>query len=398
MDEISAPGSSGEIKRDLPEGFDPSVQTSHRHTRSLDGLRGMAALTVVLSHVFLLYFPSLHQGTVTSSVPGWVNVLATSPITFFYRGGLAVMLFFVLSGYVLTHGYVAHSTQEYAAKAAAKRYIRLGGPVLVASLIGSAVMNVDILVSLREGLFGALLYAESRSNYVLWTICYEFYGSLFVFAVLGLFGAFRRVCVAVFAIAAILLLAQKDPYLYFGLFAVGALLRICGGDRPGQWKGAMWVGVLLLLGGAWLGGYQSNIAPYAKVVDIANVIQFRGGLKLEWPQLFQGLGAVIMVTGFIICEPCKHLFATRPMAWLGKVSFGCYLLHPFVLEKVGPFAKAHIGGGTASMLFCLCAVVVCTLVLAEVFYRWVDRPCVNLANAFARWAIRRQVETPHGMA
>ena len=56
----------------------------------LDSLRGLASLTVVLSHFFLAY-----------GIDANFKIINFSPLHFFYDGFAAVTFFFVLSGFVL---------------------------------------------------------------------------------------------------------------------------------------------------------------------------------------------------------------------------------------------------------------------------------------------------------
>ena len=67
---------------------EPSAKPA-RQLASLTPLRGIAALWVVLFH-FCRYFPAVHPERYTGAV---------------YKGYLAVDLFFVLSGFVITHVY-----------------------------------------------------------------------------------------------------------------------------------------------------------------------------------------------------------------------------------------------------------------------------------------------------
>jgi peptidoglycan/LPS O-acetylase OafA/YrhL len=344
-------------------------------------------MMVIVSHVVLGYFPSLLNGVVIEGDPSWVHTLANSSATFFYRGGLAVMIFFVLSGFVLTHGYCTHPNTVYLARATVKRYVRLGVPVLVACLIGGVLYKVGLPTALREGIFGSLLFAEARSDYVLWTISYELYGSFLVFAILGSTGEFRGACLATFAICAFFLLGQTAPFIYFSLFAVGGLMRLLWTLGTRGSLATTLFGAALMLAGAWIGGYQSNIAPYATTANLANFFQFKCGLRLDWPLFFQGLGAALIVCGFLFCKPLNRLFATEPLAWLGRISFGSYLLHPFVLSFVEPAVKKNAGMGTESMMLCLSVTLAITLLVAHGFNRMVDEPAVNISNRFARWVI-----------
>jgi len=73
---------------------------------SLDGLRGLAAMSAVGEHCFLIfpvfwaafYAPAAEKG----GFPLWVQALTYSPLKLFWAGGPAVVIFFVLSGLVLS--------------------------------------------------------------------------------------------------------------------------------------------------------------------------------------------------------------------------------------------------------------------------------------------------------
>lgn len=73
------------------------------HIVELDSLRGVAALFVVFEHFM--------RGWVQSTPPHFVNYLPYLP--FLTHGGAAVMMFFVLSGFVLTLPMLAAKGQSY---------------------------------------------------------------------------------------------------------------------------------------------------------------------------------------------------------------------------------------------------------------------------------------------
>ena len=83
-----------------------SVQPSRpERLPSLDGLRGFAALVVLTHHVVMAGVPLLAAAYVAGShtaVPGWADVLTYSPLHLLWAGEEFVLVFFALSGFVLT--------------------------------------------------------------------------------------------------------------------------------------------------------------------------------------------------------------------------------------------------------------------------------------------------------
>src|ERR1700751_3357252 len=91
-----------EVWADVGDSGRPQSSGSVEQLASLTPLRGIAALWVVLFH-FCWRFPSIHPDRYTGAV---------------YKGYLAVDLFFVLSGFVITHVY----KEGFARGLSARRY------------------------------------------------------------------------------------------------------------------------------------------------------------------------------------------------------------------------------------------------------------------------------------
>ena len=78
---------------------------------SLELLRGVACLVVVNSHYFYLFLVYLSHGLRPGSpelLPqfSFEKTVGFFPFTLFYNGDLAVSIFFIISGYVLTNIYL----------------------------------------------------------------------------------------------------------------------------------------------------------------------------------------------------------------------------------------------------------------------------------------------------
>jgi peptidoglycan/LPS O-acetylase OafA/YrhL len=166
----------------------------------LDGLRGWAALSVVLFHIFWETFGRVE--------PGFRNVFTG----FFFHGRLAVCIFFVLSGEALSAGYFADKGIRSVVRLAVKRYFRLTIPILASCLIVYALMTAGLVanhqaativdrndwlgdflqfdanlkIMLRYALLDVydVVNPSSAYNPFLWTMKIELLGSIIVFLVL----------------------------------------------------------------------------------------------------------------------------------------------------------------------------------------------------------------------
>lgn len=357
----------------------------------LDGLRGLAALAVTLSH-----FESLVNTVPTGAYEG--RTLLHSLYTHVANGTFGVMIFFVLSGYVLLAGHGSNGRSAFAF-GAVKRYFRLMPPILAALLLATVLGNtvglfhveaaqligghpwlenvspqhLTFTEAIYQGLFGAFV---GQHGYIgaLWTMKVEFFGSLMLFAVAAI--AYQQSWYAAVAgvIAVLLILLGGDVGLYLSLFFVGSIfLRY-------QFSLPIW----LLPVGLMLG--------LAKHYDIASQLL---ALPLPWLEegaasaaiLLNAIGAAIVLLTLTRPSPLTVALASRPMVWLGRVSFSLYLCHLPVMQSFGLLtlvvAAPTIGVGPAAGLAFMVSVAV-SLAVAELLTRLADIPAQRMANWLAR--------------
>jgi peptidoglycan/LPS O-acetylase OafA/YrhL len=156
----------------------------------IEGMRGVAAVVVVASHFMQLFLPLVYDGYAKSWGVG-ERSFETSPVNVILNPNFSVCLFFVLSGYVLSHGFMTDGDLGRIWRAAFKRFPRLMLPVLgsvlfvwvlmasggfyygaVKSLSGSLVPDYyavprSFIYVLREGAFGVFFAGENSLNPVL---------------------------------------------------------------------------------------------------------------------------------------------------------------------------------------------------------------------------------------
>jgi peptidoglycan/LPS O-acetylase OafA/YrhL len=106
-------------------------EASYGKGSHLEAMRGIAALIVVASHLVRAF--SSHQ---LSEI--WVG----KPWFVFINGEAAVTFFFVLSGYVLTLRPLRSGDPLATVRGVIKRWPRLAGPVLVATVLSCLLWNL----------------------------------------------------------------------------------------------------------------------------------------------------------------------------------------------------------------------------------------------------------------
>jgi peptidoglycan/LPS O-acetylase OafA/YrhL len=339
----------------------------------IDGLRGWAALSVVVYHMFWATFGVLMP---------WI----CNPVTgFLLDGGLAVAVFFVLSGEALSSAYFNGKGDVAVIKLAVKRYPRLTIPIAatcaIVFILGKlgAVHNVAAaqLVHRPEWL-GAFLQIPLTLKYYakfallgtyqsfeppaavdpfLWTMQYELIGSVVVFAVLLSFRYIKWPWVLLGIAALLLLIAPETSQISCFLFGIAfSCARMNGGFAALQkhpLAAPLSYGAIILL--AAFDGYT----------------QWKGILHAR-----MALFAVPMVFAVFCNKGLCNFFANRVSRILGTLSFPIYLVQFPILMSFTSIAIVYAAGhggltpistltiATLSVLVCLLAAYLFTPVEA----------------------------------
>ncbi len=147
--------------------------TRQRHFE-IDGLRGWACVSVMFSHLFFGVFINVEPRFIPLD---WRFLMEP-----FLGGTLAVAVFFVLSGDVLSSGYWLNPSRLELARHAVKRYARLTIPVVAASAIvfflieTGLTFNHEAAPVLRvENWLGIFLTGDFSFLEMLWFSCVNVY-------------------------------------------------------------------------------------------------------------------------------------------------------------------------------------------------------------------------------
>lgn len=282
----------------------------------LDGLRGWAAVFVMLGHVGPMF---LTAGASTYYFP------------FFTDGELAFYIFFVLSGYVLSRDFFVSGSRKIAIEMAIRRYPRLTIPISMSVLATLTFLEFGLLsnqsaaklssnqwladfyqfpASLSEAISFALasvyLTPAGTASYnpTLWTMHYEMVASLCIFLVFFISGSNKTTQTVLTLVACISALYASS---LFGAFAIGVLLA--------------------LVRSKWRIKESDSLAIYILIFTLCfSFIRFFGNYGHE----VAVYGALIVWC--VLASPTIQRFLNNPVSqFLGKISFPLYITHLLVI-------------------------------------------------------------------
>ena len=389
---------------------------------ALDGLRGVAAIAVIFSHILLWMYPYLHTGSTVGFEPSaFANELFNSPFTFFYKGTAAVILFFIMSGFVLTYSALRKGAGlELLRKSAMKRYFRLNIPVAASILLCWILSQLGLFVgaefgltqplstsytelpngfaAVRNAVYGSILAGNSDFNYVLWSISIEFFGSMLVFSLIALFGGQRMVlalvslAMCVFAVTHHVVMVWSMGLFAFGIFLAVMKYRqaqsIVVGNAPKKTIARLVLSSAMLILGVYLLGYQYLSTAYYYPAQIATWINQYSGKAIDWGFFMPILGSMLIISCIVVDERVLSILKRRLFQWLGKLSFSVYLLHTFVISLILPYTSKYLGYGFDSIVISMASVIVVTLLAATYFHRYVDEFAIKNAGYFGDLIVR----------
>ncbi|MGY6568941.1 MAG: acyltransferase family protein [Salinarimonas sp.] len=376
-------------------------RTTLRFSTNLAALRGIAAAMVVIFHALMVFrltgFDDPHRQALgaVDTLTEWFAILLLG----LTNGHAAVIIFFVLSGVVLTLSYERQRGRgvmrltAYYIKRGARLWPLLAAAAIFAYLLRENVAGLHqpaVFTSWVNGYFAAdlghnallrnVIGLDSSLNYPAWTIYVEIAASV-LFPLLFLVSRNRALTLAVLA-ATIVATAAGWNYRAFGQYMVcfmaGVALIRYGrpiAERFLAWQRGLRIAVLT---GAWLVilSVERILSPHTHMAPLT-VLVFT-------------LGATIIVTHLTFAAPI-HALANKTLQWLGEVSYGLYLLHFPVLIALAtisvplfePLLAFGQGGALAANLLLAVATFAVTLPLAAISYKVLERPCQDLGRVIA---------------
>ncbi|HST42745.1 MAG TPA: acyltransferase [Conexibacter sp.] len=366
--------------------------TDSDRSAAIDGVRGLAALSVLLFHAWL--YTRLEVSA---------SARETTLDYALHEGRLGLVLFFVLSGFLLWRPFVAAARGSRPRPGVREYLVRRGARVLPAyylALVGSVVLlwgaaeTPGVRLPPAELLPLFLVFAQNfnpqtvmKLDPPMWTLAVEvsFYLLLPLVAVVALRLPRHRAVQALVPLALLLfgvlwnvdiagersIVAGKLLPAMLPYFALGMLVALALDGRALFGRRAAYA---LLLAGAGLvvadalwqaHGAASQSTSYA----------FR-----IWRDLPGAAGfALVIAVAAGSAGAGTALLRWRPLVYLGTISYGVYLWHVPVL-----LAVRHLGLLPLHTLPAIVAALVLTVPVAAASWHWIEQPAVAWARGFTR--------------
>lgn len=304
----------------------------------IDGIRGAAALSVVLFHFF--------WESMGSIMPEMKNHITA----FFFNGSCAVIIFFILSGDSLSISFFKDRDSRKLIPIFLKRYFRLTFMVFITVMIVYFFMKVGFIynkeagitlnsdwlsgfLGFPPGILNAISYSFSNVytgmgndyNPFFWTMRFELLGSYFILLYLFCFNSMKKpIAIAIFMYFFLALCGSYMSFFFIGMVFSG--MRSNGYIEYIESKLKLAFNTLLIFLLVLLTSYiYIEAYVYGKVM-LSIVYFFTCPLTI-----------ILIYTNSVF----KKIFSQRFFLFLGKISYPLYAIHFVVLITFFSYFVSH---------------------------------------------------------
>jgi peptidoglycan/LPS O-acetylase OafA/YrhL len=432
---------------------------------ALNGLRGVACLIVFNYHLLFVWTHStdVSWGTVVDTTDleekevlkfqdnEQKSFLQLPFVRLIYAGHAMVIVFFVISGYVLSHKPVKlmrtgkfEELQRVLSSSVFRRGIRLFAPTLIGTFVTMLLANAGYFEAGKSERTDPVTYLGNNEEHPLllstfyeqfwdwvrsmgylisnvwnwdlyfnnydphlWTIPLEFRSSIVLFitllglsrlrplARLILMSTLVSLCLAywarweVFLFLAGMIFAELD--IISGIFTETPLLEEKDTSRSQCSLGWLWTGIMLI--GLFLSSCPSTQPGNAPgYMYLATFVPEPYNWQPGRP--FQAIGGCLVVWSFMHLPRIQRIFTMAVPQYLGQISYAFYIVHGPILHGFGyrlvlncwsVTGKETSLGFASGLALAVLVILPIALWAADLFWRAVDTPCVEMA----KWIERR---------
>lgn len=368
----------------------------------LDGLKGLACIGVFLHHFFLSFFPGIYMGkeAMSHTTTNLEYALGQLPISAFFCGEYMVSLFCLISGLVVSYQIASMKEKDRISSFLLKRYPKLALPLFAASFLvylmlqlqlftnvevstltgsswlGSFYQNKETFYDLIVSSFLLVWFVmDNRFSNAFWMMKYLLIGSALSALLAEMSWNKGRKMYIVYGIAALFALHLNSMY---SLFILGSALAFYMSSDKKKFPPAV-ISPLFFIAGIILGGYPTYASPESFYLYFPRLPQ-----SYNTPLFYHILGAFFTVLSIYLFGGIKKLFESRPLLFMGKISYSFFLLHIPILFSfsTGIFQVLYQSTNqyilSAGIVLLLSFMVI--LGCSWIFHRFVEKPCYKLVS------------------
>lgn len=353
-------------------------------------------MTVLIFHCMWLYPETIREQIFA--------IMKFTPLSILTNGHAAVIVFFILSGYVLSLPFYSNRPapyRQYLVKRMCRIYLPFAAAVCLSVLLWLLSAHAPVAslgawfqenwpdppLEWRQVISHLLLEGTrygTRFDGPIWSLAHEMRISV-IFPVLILVSrkAARAIALGLllfFASTVLLDLAGDGDISvtpqsslaawaltlrYLPIFITGILLS----------KHAVVLGAIIRKMPWWL----YALCWAASYMAVCTHIESAWVLA-DFGDLFIAMGAAGLVALTLHSPRVCHFLEKTPVLWLGRISYSLYLLHVPVMFFVGYQVGETLGTGAVVAI-----AIVASLALAEVMVRWIEQPAI----ALGKWLVAR---------
>ena len=309
----------------------------------LDGIRGWASFVVLLHHILMCFlvlstpFLKYDKARIVADISShnYIDILFGIILKFITDGHLAVLIFFVLSGYALSIGHLNLSKRKLAL-ATTSRYFRLMIPILFTSLIAYLLLKLNLMFNLevattpeksldwlgifykfdasikdviKFSLYDVFLKYDHNKTYnsSLWTMPIEIIGSFMIYTYLGIFRTTDQVYWRLVALVTITLFVVEP---YYSCFLIGYVIA----EVNIRYDSNYLIGLLRI----------KNVELFCLLMFVVIAMLSTYFSHNDYIECIFASSIVFLVS---LSKNLKSFFSNKISNYLGRISFPLYLIH-----------------------------------------------------------------------
>lgn len=374
---------------------------------ALDGLRGIAAFIVVIGHLFLMY-PEAER----LAMPLWIRI---SPLRILINGHASVILFFVLSGYVLSIPFLRGMDQPYR-KYVIRRICRIYMPFAISILLAAVLYNYSTPVALGIGsdwfhkewgesaltlstvanhLMMTGIADEMWLNGVMWSLVVELRISI-IFPILMYLSGFKRLslvsAILIYVVTTLVIaingwqLQTADnlagtflvtlrfiPFFMAGIF-------LAKNHEVIQKFLVKWTRLHIIIATImvlFVFYMPTEIYNHKNISFISSIIAPENlNISMKFfVDILLGMASCALIVLVRNFGEQSALFNSMIIKWLGKISYSLYLVHLPLIFVIFRLLLGHLP------FFAICLIsIAASLVAASIFFIAVEKPSMRLGK------------------